>query len=499
MDKFEELESSAIQAFGPLPESLNIPERDDSEMVEWLAKDLFPGKLFWTSALGWLRWDGKRWIHVDQVLIIEYVRLAVQQLRNIARAKGLTGDVQQALARLSSKAKLKGVVEFSQGYFEKDASEFDSNPHILNLQNGVLNFLTGKFEDASPSHLVTKIAGASYVEGMKHPDIETLLSCVSPEEAEWLQVCFGQGLTGMPNPDDKLIIFKGGGSNGKSALIEAVLKAVGNYGVFLPEKTLLSFKSDHSTEKMPLRGARIAILEELPAGAVMPVKRLKDIVGTPQITARGIGKDNVTWDASHTLFISTNYVPIVEETDTGTWRRLKMLLFQKRFVKSVDDVKSPHDVVGDPTIKVRIPENESGQLDALMTWMVEGAKKFYQDGRVMPIEPQSVIDATNEWRHDSDVVFDFFTTHLEQDSASHIAVSDLLNEFNKFQAENGRSRWSSNVLRRRIEQHEELRPLISGFSRYRVGVEGLSRPSIDLFVSNLAAQYTALGGMKFKN
>lgn len=498
MEINEKYKSAALEAFGPVPEGLSVPERDDSEMVDWLIEELFPGNLYFTNSLGWLYWSGKYWAHIDQVVILEYLRLAMQKLRKKARKKGMLGEVEKALIRLSSRAKLKTVIEFAQGACFKAAEEFDTNPHIITLQNGVYNFETDELEIFDPKYLSTKIANAKYIKGFTHPDIIKALECVEPDEARWLQICFGQGITGLPNPDDKLVILKGGGQNGKSVIIESVLKAAGDYGVFLPEKTLLASKSDHSTEKMPLRGARIAFLEELPSGAVLPVKRLKDLIGTPQITARGIAKDNVTWDASHTLFVTTNYIPIVEESDTGTWRRLKMLLFKKRFVSSAEEIIDSNDVLGDPTIKTRIPENKSGQLDALMTWMIEGAREFYRAGRIMPKEPQSVVLATRKWRMDSDVLFEFFSTYLETDPNSHIAVGDLHSEFNKFMAENGRPRWSANSLYRRIETHEELSKMHTGHRRYREGSKGLSRPPLELTNPPLASQYSAWSGLRFK-
>ena len=44
------------------------------------------------------------------------------------------------------------------------------------------------------------------------------------------------------------------------------------------------------------------------------------------ITARFIRQDNFMFQASHTLLATTNYIPIVNETDWGTWRRFALLV-----------------------------------------------------------------------------------------------------------------------------------------------------------------------------
>src|SRR5699024_632819 len=87
----------------------------------------------------------------------------------------------------------------------------------------------------------------------------------------------------------------------------------------------------HPTELMSLHGARIALLDETPEVAQLNVQRLKAVLGSEWITARHVHRDNITWKATHSLFVMTNYVPIVRETDKGTWRRLALVKFDKTF------------------------------------------------------------------------------------------------------------------------------------------------------------------------
>ena len=59
------------------------------------------------------------------------------------------------------------------------------------------------------------------------------------------------------------------------------------------------------------------------------------------MTARLIRHDNVTWEATHSLFLTTNYLPRIDETDHGTWRRLAMVRFPYRFGAAVDATTAP--------------------------------------------------------------------------------------------------------------------------------------------------------------
>jgi putative DNA primase/helicase len=489
---------ASIDAFGPISKKLPIPELDDSSIGTWARDHLFKGNLCYNGAFHWMRFDGKRWTSVERVLVVEYVRLGIEQLGEQARKAKASSESLKKISQLSSKAKINSGVDFLRGAVFVSQELFDVDPDILVVHNGVMNMATGILGPHSRDLYVTKLAGGSYIPGVIHSDIVAMLTAVEPEEALWLQRSMGQGITGRTTPDDKLIMFLGDGSNGKSVIVNSVLKAAGDYAVFLPEKTLMANRSDHSTEKMPLRGARLAFLEELPEGNVLPVKRLKDLVGTPQITARGIGKDNVTWNASHTLFVSTNYLPIVNETDTGTWRRLRVLTFKKRFVKA-SKVSGPNDVAGDPTLKTRIPENQAGQLDSLLSWLIDGAIAFYAAGCQMPDDPASVEESTQAWRDRSDPVLQFFSTKIEASFDSHIASQDLALAFNREQQALGNREWAATRFLQRVQGHEEIRAGAGGNKRFRKGAPGLSRPEDIQFLSELAAQYTGFEGIRFRN
>ena len=498
----ENLEKSkkAIETFGPLPKTMPIPERDDSLLAEWAAEYLFKDKVCFVDAFGWMYFDGKRWAPVADVLVIEYYRLGIELLREkLLRRKSMSSDLQRFSA-LSSKSRMRSVVDTMKGPLFQKGSDFDSNPDIVVTQNCVVDLKLGKTRPHSPTDLFTKVTAGSYIAGSTHPDFEKVLSALDDDETAWLQELFGQGITGHPTPNDKLLFLYGDGSNGKSALINSIFKAAGDYAVSLPEKTLLTSQNDHPTEKMPLRGARLAFLEELPEGGVLPAKRLKDLVGTPQITARQIGKDNVTWDASHTLFISTNHLPVVYETDTATWRRMRVLPFKKRFVSGEEPLE-PGDVIGDANLKERITENSSGQLDAVLSWIIDGAFSYYKAGSKFTLpEPESVKIATKQWRNEQDTLFQFLEKYIEKASGHEIATVDFAAAFNGDQILRGKSTWSLVQLNKQISKHPLARKLgmSTGPIRRRQGQGVLSRPAGLEALPLLGAQFQAWVGVKFR-
>src|SRR5207342_835538 len=134
-----------------------------------------------------------------------------------------------------------------------------------------------------------------------------------------------------------------------------------------------------------------------------------------RITARHVHRDNFTFQASHSLFTTTNYVPIVNETDHGTWRRLTLLSFPYTFRKPGEPMESDSDRRGDPTLKARIRQDANGQHDAIVTWAVEGAMRWYADPDTALQPTETIAEDTRAWRAEADRILGFWDEHLTAD------------------------------------------------------------------------------------
>ncbi len=129
--------------------------------------------------------------------------------------------------------------------------------------------------------------------------MKALAALPDAEVRVWLQIRFGQSITGYPTPDDVMTFLNGGGENGKTTMVDAIRESLGcDYAVTLPDRVLLANTGDHPTELMTLWGARLAFMEELP-DQHLNIKRLKDTHGTGRMSARYCGKDTVAWSPTH--------------------------------------------------------------------------------------------------------------------------------------------------------------------------------------------------------
>jgi putative DNA primase/helicase len=207
---------------------------------------------------------------------------------------------------------------------------------------------------------------------------------------------------------------------------------------------------------MELRGTRLAAIEETPEARKLSVARLKKTVGTPKITARYIRDNSVTFDATHSLFLSSNYLPIIEETDHGTWRRLALMKYPYTFRKHPDEMKGPLDRLGDPGLRQRVDEGRDGQHEAALAWLVTGAQLWHALDRVMPPPPEDVTRDTKTWRTESDLILAYIDERLVMDAGSVILSADLVVDLNEWLRAKGHRSWSEKLLASRLAGHDEI-------------------------------------------
>jgi putative DNA primase/helicase len=428
----------------------------DARISELLVDRVLRGNYCWSNGLGWMRWDGTKWSATTTEDVVEQSRRFAKLLLADVVRSGADPDTIRAYTRRLTAGAVRAAADLAKGQLLVDAAAFDAHPDLLNVANGVIDLRTGELGDHNPDLLLTKCAPTNYHPDAAHPDWDDALSALPADVADWIQTRFGQAITGHPTPDDMLPVLHGAGANGKTTITTAIDRALGEHATIVPDRVLLSNPGDHPTELMTLRGARLALLEETPEARHLNVKRLKDVLGTPQMTARLIRRDSVTWTATHSLFVSTNYRPRVEETDHGTWRRLALVTFPHTYRKPGVKLRGPNDLRGDPTLRERLKDGGDGRHGAVLAWLVTGARRWYENGQVMPVPPATVADDTRGWRHDSDLILRWFDDVLIADKDYYIPGTELYDTFVEWLNANGHQKWTSQTFADRFGQHDEI-------------------------------------------
>lgn len=392
----------------------------DAHIADRIGRDYLRGRFYAWGKTRWASWDGRRWdLWVDVDVVKEFVRLSLVDIvaRETARAdrrrddamRAAQGDAHRvrdaqkghearmrAILRLLSAGAHGAIMGLSRGVVHRSLEDFDGEQthEWLNVGNGMVSLRTGELVPHDPAMLFTQATKVNYVPGAEHPDWKAALTALPDEVARWMQTRFGQAASGKATADDVVPFLKGGGENGKTTVLLGVKRALGDFCKPVPEKVLTAGANDHPTELFTLKGVRLALLEELPGGDFLNVSRLKRVTGTETgMSARPIGQDNVEWDPTHSLMVTTNHDVQIPETDHGTWRRLALVEFP--FTFGGPNANRPKD----DTLRDRIRDGEDGQWEAALAWVVAGAVRFYRDGLERERDtPERVMCDTRAWQ-----------------------------------------------------------------------------------------------------
>lgn len=459
-----------VQPVGDLfpGESVPVDDPDEGVSVSQLAQmqqdELALGERFvarygdrskWTPAWdSWMVWTGQVW----QIDSGPAERMADQVLRGLMAEAATINDMDKRNAFLQFVRnsqrynKRKAVLGLAQSYLGINANQLDADPMLLNCQNGVLDLRTGevfRHQDCR-DQLHTKIAGTLYDPKAPPTFWEDFLASVivddngnpDTEVIGYLQRVFGYCLTGDVS-EQMWSFYSGGGSNGKSTLVETVQKVIGDYSGLVPDSMLVGDGSKvHTTDKLKLKGIRFAVAQEVRAGSRWNEAMLKHLTGGDRVSARALYSNiHQEWDPTHKLFVCANHRPEVADSTHSFWRRLHLVPFKRMFFGPND---RGYDRV-DPKLRKdpQLPMKLRAELPGIMAWMVRGCLDWQRRREVDPTDglgyPRHINEKVNEYRADQDHLGNFIEARcvVSKDPGIRVRSSDLKDAFQEWAESNG--------------------------------------------------------------
>jgi len=407
----------------------------DTYLGESLAEELKERALYLPEEKTWLIYNPAGYWEQDRTeRVAVQAKEWVKKLNHEVKRNG-NGAEQVNASKYLARRNRENLVKEAGLAKSVVSTSFDSHNDYLLVANGKVDLRTSALDDVQPSDRFQKHSSVAYKPDAGFDLWLNVLRAFPSDTHDYLQIIVGQALTGYMPSDGKVFFFHGGGKNGKSTFLDCLKVIAGTVANKVDNSLLLHSKGNGaSPEKMALNGLRLGFLEELPEDNFLNAKMLKEVAGTPEITARPLFGNYITFVNRATLFITTNFLPKVSETDHGTWRRLLAIPTPFRFIKRSavpDDYVLADNELWQEESLVRPTENMA-LLEQGLAWAIEGARKWYADGRRDPEPPPSVVQETTNWLGREDKVASWLEESLVADEGYFILSMDAYDSYREF-------------------------------------------------------------------
>jgi putative DNA primase/helicase len=392
-------QKTSIAKSGPseIEEFLQRGEKGDAL---FFAK-LFRGQVVYDhSTREWYIWRGNWWERDRKREIVGFVSVHLANaylnhatIANQSRQDKLFEALLKHARALGSSRIIKNVLELaaSEPDLAVTGEQWDRNPDLLAVNNGVIDLKTGKMRSGKPGDYIRSHAQTDW-HGLSAPAKiwGRVLGDIFGKDAEtisYLQRLMGYAISGHTHEHVLPILWGQEGCNGKTTLLEACKEVLGpDLCITVPADTLMDFQRSGEGPQpflAQLQGKRLVWSSESRQGSKINVGLVKQLTGGDTLNVRALHSNPVMFAPTHKLFLLTNHRPHVPADDEAVWARLSLIPFVVRFVQHP---ARPSERKVDRNIAEKLRAEKPG----ILAWMVRGGLEWRKRGLRRPAKLQAV-------------------------------------------------------------------------------------------------------------
>jgi putative DNA primase/helicase len=342
------------------------------------------------------------------------------------------------------------------------ATDYDRDLFLLTVGNGTLNLRSGELKPADPEDLITHGPAIEYDPSAEcarwHQFLDEIFAGDS-ELIDFIQRAVGYSLTGDTR-EQCLFILHGNGANGKSTFLETVRRLLGSHATTTPFATFMVQRNVGAprNDLAALVGARLVITSEAGEGAGFDEAVVKQITGQDTVSCRFLFGEFFQYIPQLKLWISTNYRPAIRGSDDAIWRRIRLIPFNQQFKGNKRDAE--------------LPEKLKAELPGILAWAVRGCLEWQRDGLG---RPKTVLEATTEYRRESDQVGRFLSERCVSGKEHSVSGNALYSAYVQFCQQQGEKFLANNQFAEQIaKRHFEKKRTRKGWVYQGLGLQSIS-------------------------
>ncbi|EOU2051377.1 MAG: phage/plasmid primase, P4 family [Clostridium perfringens] len=297
----------------------------------------------------------------------------------------------------------------------KDFDDFNRNPYLVNVRNGLLDIRDMSFKEHTPSYLSTVQLNVEYNPQVDCPQFKKFLNEVLDcKLIPLVQEIVGYLLT-TNTASQKAFVFWGPARTGKSTLLWVV-----EY-LLLGKKNVSNIPWQEIGDKFKtaeLLGKLANVFSDLPSKSIDDTGIFKVVTGEDYLMAEKKNKNPFKFKPFARLVFSCNELPrnYVDRTE-GFYRRLIIVPFSRQIDKSKID----------KSLKYKFQREKEG----ILNWALEGLKRLYENNFEFS-ENELTDGVKKEYKRENNNVISFVEECCEIDglfSCSRIELYEAYKEF----------------------------------------------------------------------
>jgi len=289
----------------------------------------------------------------------------------------------------------------------------DVNLHVLGFDDCVFDAKTKTFREGTPADMITLSTGHKREDvekcdvNMRKKIIEMFETIHDKKEVyTFVMQVLATGISG-DRVKDRIQIWTGIGSNGKSMTKTALKSAYGGYyyevnsGLFATRS--VGSSSGATPDLALIHGKRICIQSECETTDKLRVALLKQCSGHDTISARKLHKDCMSIVCQALIILLCNEIPGSDDSSAAFLRRLEIIFHGMCFV---ENPKLPNERKIDETLNEFLSSKKAGA--AFLSILIEYYKEYEQS---FPV-PECVKNDAKDYIGDNDVILHFMDKYF---------------------------------------------------------------------------------------
>jgi putative DNA primase/helicase len=411
--------------------------------------------------LGWHVWDGQRWRRDRDGEPVRRMAATVRAMKREEPLYASNEEILKAFRRHLTRSEQQPRIAAALKLAEANAAviaaldTFDSDPWLLNVENGTLDLSDGSFREHRRNDLLTKLAPVLYDPEAAAPTwlaFHERIFAGDDELIAYVQRAFGYSLTGL-TWEQVLFLCNGPGANGKTTMVNAVRRVIGDYAQQAPADTFLEKRgSSIPNDIARLPGARFVSALETNEGCRFDEALVKQATGGDTMTPRFLRCEYFEFRPVFKLWMGTNHLPEIRGTDEAIWRRIRLIPFTVTIPKAERD----------PRLEDKLADEASG----ILNWLLVGVRSWKDVGLD---EPEAVKGATTGYRDEMDVLGSFIEERCTVESAATVGAGELYTVYGYWADANGEPKLSQKAFGLRLKERG-LHPERTGGKRFWRGI-----------------------------